>query len=290
MTFAKNYTFDKYMECKENSEALAIAREVAEGSEIKYNPICIYGHAGVGKTTMVHCIGNYIAEHMPEKKVIYTMGSEFVDELIKAMQQGISMVDFRAKYKEADLLIIDDIHVVAGKEATQDALLSIFKYFIESGKQIIVTTNVPIWRLFTIDYNHNLQSQIEGGLTLMIKTPCMETRKEYLQMKSKERGMDVPEEVIHYIAQNEESNMRELDGALNILMASSTINKSDISLDMAKESLSFIFDRPKQQEITCEQLIDAMQKYYGISLQSILSKISPRHNDYEMTPTKLVLH
>ena len=274
------YTFDNFVKGKSNEFALAVAMNVAEEPGTSYNPLFIYGGSGLGKTHLMQAIGHAILERHPEKKVLYITSENFVNELISKIgpnnKNKISdSQKFRDKYRNADVLMIDDIQFIAGKEGTQEELFHTFNSLREAKKQIILTSDKVPKDIKGLE--ERLVTRFEGGMLADIQLPDFETRVAILQHKIMiDRLGHIPKKVIEFIANNVTSSIRELEGAIIKVMAYYNVkfkNNSDISdddfLNITREALAIEEKKPK--EITLELIKEVVASYYDISVDDIIS-------------------
>lgn len=274
------YTFDNFVKGKSNEFALAVAMSVAEEPGTNYNPLFIYGGSGLGKTHLMQAIGHFILERHPEKKVLYITSENFVNELISKIgpnnKNKISdSQKFRDKYRNADVLMIDDIQFIAGKEGTQEELFHTFNSLREAKKQIILTSDKVPKDIKGLE--ERLVTRFEGGMLADIQLPDFETRVAILKHKiTIDRLGHIPKEVIDFIADNVTSSIRELEGAIIKVMAYYNVkfrNDTDVSdedfLNLAREALAIEEKKPK--EITLELIKEVVASYYEISIEDIIS-------------------
>jgi chromosomal replication initiator protein len=232
------YTFDKFIVGKSNRLAHTAALTVAKSPAKAYNPLFVCGGAGLGKTHLIQAIGNFALENNPGAKVSYISSEIFTMELINSIRDD-KTVEFRDKYRNPDILIIDDIQFLAGKERTQEEFYYTFNALFEANKQIIIAGNQPPKQIATLE--ESLRSRFEGGLIADIQPPDLETRIGILRERAKSENVQVPSDVINYIAGQLHLNIRELEGALNRIILYSSVKQSQITLDLAGEALKDIF-------------------------------------------------
>ena len=266
------YTFDTFVVGANNNLAHAASLAVAESPGEIYNPLFIYGGVGLGKTHLMHSIGHFILKNNPKAKVLYVTSEKFTNELIDAIRNknNISTTEFREKYRNNDVLLIDDIQFIIGKESTQEEFFHTFNALYEAKKQIIISSDKPPKEIETLE--ERLRSRFEWGLTVDIQSPDYETRMAILRKKEELEGYNIDNEVIKYIATNVKSNIRELEGALNKLLAYSNLEKTDITMEIAQKELQNIITPDKPKEITPQLIIEVVSEHFQISLDQMISK------------------
>ena len=296
--FLDKYTFDTFIEGKSNAYALAACRTVAENPGTKFNPLFIYSGVGLGKTHLLHAIGNLIYKQAPKSNVVYVSAETLVNELISVIrsQSTEDNNNFREKYRSCDLLMIDDIQFIIGKEATQEAFFHIFNDLYHANKQIILTSDRSPKDLTTLE--DRLRTRFSWGLTVDIQAPDMETRVAILKNKAAQLRFALSDDVAEFIAENSTSNIREMEGLLNKIVFFSSLSNSVITTrELAKEALSDFID-DKKDTIDTSDIVGAVCKYYKISTDDIFSKkktknlVEPRmvaiYLITELLPTPLV--
>jgi len=263
------YTFDTFVIGSGNQLAHAASLAVAEAPASSYNPLFIYGGVGLGKTHLMHAIGHYIMQHTPHLKVLYVSSEKFTNELINAIKDDKNEA-FRQKYRNIDVLLIDDIQFIAGKERTQEEFFHTFNALYEANKQIIISSDKPPREINTLE--ERLRSRFEWGLQADIQPPDYETRIAILKKKAQLENIEVPNEVFEFIAENIASNIRELEGALIRVVAYSSLVKSEINIDVAKEALKDIVSAAKTRVINSDVIIDVVSRYFGLKPEDFKSK------------------
>ena len=266
------YKFDTFVVGSNNKLAHSAALAAAESPGEVYNPLYIYGGAGLGKTHLMHSIGHFILERNPEIKVLYVTSENFTNEVISCIRSGdaIKMNNMRVKYRTVDILMIDDIQFIIGKESTQEEFFHTFNTLHSAGKQIILSSDKPPKDMETLE--ERLRSRFEWGLIADIQPPDYETRMAILQKNAENYNKEIDNEVLQYIAENVKSNIRELEGALNKIMAFSKLNKVDINLEYAEEALKDVIYPNKKKEITPSLIIEVVAEHFGISPEDIASR------------------
>ena len=267
-----NYTFDTFVVGNNNRFAHSASLAVAESPGEAYNPLYIYGGPGLGKTHLMHSIGHFILNQNPNAKVIYVTSEEFTNEVIESIRNGnaSSMTKFRDKYRKVDVLMIDDIQFIIGKESTQEEFFHTFNALQTQGKQIILTSDKPPKEMETLE--ERIRSRFEWGLMADIGVPDYETRMAILRKKAESDNFDIDDEVLSYIANNIKSNVRELEGALNKLLAYNNLVHIPITMDIAEKELSNIITPDKPREITPQLIIEVVSEHYHISVDQMISK------------------
>ena len=264
------YTFDTFIIGSNNRLAQAAAFAVAEAPGESFNPLFIWGGAGLGKTHLMHSIAHYILEHNDNKKVLYVTSEDFTNELIQIIRSGNNpseWTNFRNKYRNIDVLLIDDIQFIIGKESTQEEFFHTFNSLHGAKKQIIISSDKRPKDMETLD--ERFRSRFEWGLIADISSPDYETRMAILHKKEEMEGYDIEEEILQYIANNIKSNIRELEGAFNKLLAKSRLEQKDINMELAEEVLKdFIYPNEKKP-VTPEKIISSVADYYEVSLADL---------------------
>ncbi|EET58901.1 chromosomal replication initiator protein DnaA [Marvinbryantia formatexigens DSM 14469] len=263
------YTFDTFVVGKNNNFAHAASLAVAESPGEIYNPLFIYGGVGLGKTHLMHSIAHFILERNPDTKVLYVTSETFTNEVIENIRSGnnTAMSKFREKYRSIDVLLIDDIQFIIGKESTQEEFFHTFNDLHSSGKQIIISSDKPPKEMSTLE--ERLKSRFEWGLIADISSPDYETRMAILRKREELDGYHIDDDVIQYIATNIKSNIRELEGALNIVVAFGNLNKRKIDLESAKEALKNIISPDEKRVITPELIINTICEHFHISREDL---------------------
>ncbi|MHC0039378.1 chromosomal replication initiator protein DnaA [Pseudoneobacillus sp. C159] len=263
------YTFDTFVIGSGNRFAHAASLAVAEAPAKAYNPLFIYGGVGLGKTHLMHAIGHYVLDHNPNAKVVYLSSEKFTNEFINSIRDN-KAIEFRNKYRNVDVLLIDDIQFLAGKESTQEEFFHTFNTLHEESKQIIISSDRPPREIPTLE--DRLRSRFEWGLITDITPPDLETRIAILRKKAKAEGLDIPNEVMLYIANQIDSNIRELEGALIRVVAYSSLINKDINADLAAEALKDIIPSSKPKVITILDIQKVVGQNYNIKLEDFKAK------------------
>ena len=271
-----DYTFDNFVVSSNSQMVYAAALKVSEAPGEIYNPLYIYGDPGLGKTHLMHSIAHYIAENKPHLKVMYVTSETFTNELVDSIRQGtITPTDFRNKYRNIDVLLIDDIQFIIGKDRTQEEFFHTFNYLYEAKKQIVLSSDKP-----PRDFNkleERLRSRFECGLLVDITAPDYETKmailKKKLEIKQSETSnpITVDDSVLSFIAKNINNNIRQLEGALTKVIALSKLNRVDISIELAEYALRDIVFPNQEKYITPEFIIALVADHFGITVDEIMS-------------------
>jgi chromosomal replication initiator protein len=260
------YTFSNFIVGSANRLAHAASLSVAERPGHAYNPLFLYGGVGLGKTHLMHAIGNQVAAKFPRKRVVYATSEKFTNEFITSIQQG-KIDEFRARYRRIDLLLIDDIQFIADKERTQEEFFHTFNAIHEDGKQIVLSSDRPPKAILTLE--ERLRSRFEWGLIADLTAPDLETRIAILRAKAEEGAVPISSDVIEFIARKVVSNIRELEGALNRIVAYASMGAMPISIELAQAVLSNVLYNPKKRQITPERIAKAVSEYYGVGLDAL---------------------
>ena len=271
------YTFDTFVVGSNNKFAHAASLAVAESPGEIYNPLFLYGGVGLGKTHLMHSVAHFILERNPSTKILYTTSEEFTNELIEAIKNGktgneSAMTAFREKYRSIDVLLIDDIQFIIGKESTQEEFFHTFNHLHISGKQIIISSDKPPKDIETLEAR--LRSRFECGLVADISSPDYETRMAILRKKEELDGLDkynIPDAVMQYIASNVKSNIRELEGSLNKLIALYKLKNAPIDINLAAEALKDIVSPNENRQVTPELILDVVSEHFNISIADLKS-------------------
>ncbi|MFT4416911.1 chromosomal replication initiator protein DnaA [Fredinandcohnia humi] len=265
----QKYTFDTFVIGSGNRFAHAASLAVAEAPAKAYNPLFIYGGVGLGKTHLMHSIGHYVQDHNPNAKVVYLSSEKFTNEFINSIRDN-KAVEFRNKYRNVDVLLIDDIQFLAGKESTQEEFFHTFNTLHEESKQIVISSDRPPKEIPTLE--DRLRSRFEWGLITDITPPDLETRIAILRKKAKAEGLDIPNEVMLYIANQINTNIRELEGALIRIVAYSSLINKDINADLAAEALKDIIPSSRPKVITIFEIQKVVGQHFNIKLEDFKAK------------------
>ena len=270
------YTFDNFVIGTSNRLAYKACTVVAQYPAVKYNPFFIYGPSGIGKTHLLYSIANEYAQRFKNARVLYTNGEEFTNSLINSLsekerhQKQQYLQYFREKYRSCDMLLIDDIQFIEGKDTTQEEFFHTFNALYASGKQIIMTSDRPPKNIKTLE--DRLTSRFESGLIVDIQPPDWELRIAILKRKSEDMGIKVPNDVLSYLADNISSNIRQIEGAIKKLNAYSYVNNTGITLELAKACLADILSGTEPINVTVEKVINLVSEAFAIPLEELRSK------------------
>ena len=282
------YRFDTYVVGGNNRFAHNASLAVAESPGQAYNPLFLYGGPGLGKTHLMHAIGHFIIEHNPESKVLYVTSEQFTNEVIESIRSGKAeaMSRLRDKYRTVDVLMVDDVQFIIGKESTQEEFFHTFNVLHQSGKQIILSSDKPPKEMETLE--ERFRSRFEQGLISDIQAPDYETRMAILKKNAESNAQHIDDEVFEYIATNIKSNIRELEGAYNKIIAFSRLNKlGEITLDDAKEALKDIIYPETSKVITIPLIISTVCEQYGIKQEDITSR---KRNKEIVVPRQIIMY
>ena len=264
----ENFTFESFVEGKSNHIALAASRQIGDGLKNSYNPLFIYGGVGLGKTHLMHAVGNEILRNGPTKKIAYVHSEKFVSDMVKSLQLG-AINEFKQYYRSLDALLIDDIQFFAKKEQSQEELFHTFNSLLEKGSQMILTCDRYPKEIDGLE--DRLKSRLGWGLPVVIEPPELETRVAILLSKAESMNHELNEESAFFIAQKVRSNVRELEGALKRVIANSNFTGRPISVDLIKDSLKDLLAIQARQ-VSVENIQKTTAEYYNIKMSDILSK------------------
>lgn len=276
-TLNPKYTFDSFVIGNSNRFAHAASLAVAEAPAKAYNPLFIYGGVGLGKTHLMHAIGHYILQNNSKSKVVYVSSEKFTNELINAIKDDKNE-EFRNKYRNIDVLLIDDIQFIAGKERTQEEFFHTFNALHDANKQIILSSDRPPKEIPTLE--DRLRSRFEWGLIADIQVPDFETRMAILKKKADVENLSVANEVMVYIATKIKSNIRELEGALTRIIAYSSLTNRAITVDLASEALKDIISKKQGKHVTIEIIQDIVASYFNLRIEDLKSQRRTRNVSY----------
>ncbi|MBQ1820168.1 MAG: chromosomal replication initiator protein DnaA [Clostridia bacterium] len=269
LTLNPKYTFDTFVVGKSNNFAHAASLAVVEAPGKAYNPLFLYGGVGLGKTHLMHAIGHAVKDANPAARIVYVTSEMFTNDMIEAVRAGKN-VEFRQRYRNVDLLMIDDIQFIAGKQAVQEEFFNTFNTLHNAGKQIVISSDRPPKEIKALE--ERLSSRFEWGLVADIQVPDLETRTAILRNRAQNEHVEVDDEIINFIAENIVDNIRKLEGSLNRVIAYARLKRLPITLNLAKEAMREMLPQKKEIEITPDRIKETVAEYYSISLESLLSQ------------------
>ena len=281
------YTFDTFIVGSSNKFAHAACLAVATNPSHAYNPLFLYGNSGLGKTHLLYAIGNEIKKNDPSKVICYIKGDDFTVELVESLRLA-KMNEFRQKYRQADILLVDDVQFIGGKESTQEEFFHTFNHLHVSGKQIIISSDKPPKDIETLEAR--LRTRFEWGLIADISSPDYETRMAILRKKEELDGLEryhIPDEVMQYIANNITSNIRELEGSLNKLIALANLENKPIDIPLAAEALKDMISPNNTREITPELIIEVVSDHFNVPAAELKGK---KRNAEIVLPRQIVMY
>ena len=264
-----HYTFETFVVGNYNRFAHAASLAVAEGPSDAYNPLFLYGGVGLGKTHLMHAIGNFIQERSPQLKILYTTSENFTNELIAAIV-GKTNQQFREKLRTVDILLIDDIQFIVDKTSTQEELFHTFNELHSAGKQVIISSDKPPKEIPRLE--ERLRSRFEWGLIADIQKPDYENRIAILKKKAELESLNIDMDVLAYIAERVDTNIRELEGSLTCVVAYASLNGRDITLQLADEALRKTLTPKTPRKISPEDVINAVSRFYGVKIEQMTSQ------------------
>ncbi len=262
------YTFDTFVVGSNNRFAHAAALAVAEQPAEAYNPLFIHGGVGLGKTHLMHAIGHYIQEQYPEKRLLYITGENFTNDLVTAIAQNRNL-EFRNRFRNVDVLMVDDIQFIAGRVSTQEEFFHTFNALHTSGKQIVLTSDKPPQDISTLE--ERLRSRFAWGLIADISKPDVETRMAILTKKANREHLSMPQSVIDMIASSVDSNIRELEGCFNRLVAYAKLVNQPITLELAQTALKDVLEKKQHRVITADVIMQTVCEYYSLKKEDLIS-------------------
>ncbi|MBS6546910.1 MAG: chromosomal replication initiator protein DnaA [Clostridiaceae bacterium] len=268
LSFDDEYTFEHFIVGSSNKFAHAAAIAVANSPAENYNPLFIYGQSGLGKTHLLHAIGNVIHQNHPNFRIIYVKGEDFTNELVTAIQEG-DVQSFRGKYRMADLLLIDDIQFIAGKERTQEEFFHTFNALYESGKQLVLTSDRPPKEMNTLE--DRMKTRFEWGLLADIQPPDLETRLAIINAKAMKLGFELPRDIMYQIAENLQSNVRQLEGTVKKIKAKHELNGEPISAEMVATVIEEVKSINPGLNPTPDMILQTVSNFYSMPVDQILA-------------------
>jgi chromosomal replication initiator protein len=278
----ERYTFDTFIVGSANELAHAACQAIAQKPGTKYNPLFVYGGVGIGKTHLIQAVGNEILVKNPSARVVYISSEQFMREFIDAVRYKKN-TDFAGYYRNADVLIIDDVQFIAGKDKTQEEFFHTFNALHQANKQIIMSSDKPPREILTLE--ERLRSRFAGGMTIDMQTPDFETRCAIVQTKAQSHVVELQPEIVEYLANQVPTNIRELEGALNQLLAFCEMRNLQPSLEIAVSLLGGAKSRPKH--ISSKQIIERTAKYFQVPLEDILG---PKRDKDIVVPRQIAMY
>ena len=281
------YKFDTFVVGSNNKFAHSASLAVAESPGCVYNPLYIYGGAGLGKTHLMHSIGHFILENNHNAKIIYVTSGQFTNEVIESIRSGNAqaMTKLREKYRTVDVLMVDDVQFIIGKESTQEEFFHTFNALHAAGKQIVLSSDKPPKEMETLE--ERIRSRFEWGLIADMQAPDYETRMAILRKNAENCDYDIDDEIIQYIATNIKSNIRELEGAFNKILAFAKLNKVNLTMELAEEALKDVIYPDKPKEVTPNLIIEVVAEHFGVKAEDITSK---KRNAEFVQPRQVVMY
>lgn len=269
LTLNPKYTFDTFVVGKSNNFAHAASLAVVEAPGMAYNPLFLYGGVGLGKTHLMHAIGHAVKEANPAARIVYVTSEMFTNDMIEAVRAGKN-VEFRQRYRNVDLLMIDDIQFIAGKQAVQEEFFNTFNTLHNAGKQIVISSDRPPKEIKALE--ERLSSRFEWGLVADIQAPDLETRTAILRNRAQNEHVEIGDDIINFIAENFVDNIRKLEGSLNRVIMYARLKRMPITLSFAKEAMKDMLPQKKDIIVTPERIRDTVAEYYSIPVESIMSQ------------------
>lgn len=278
----ERYTFDSFIVGASNELAFAACQAVAQQPGTRYNPLFLYGGVGIGKTHLIQAVGNTLAKRMPDAKVLYISTEQFVQEFVDALRFR-KTADFASHYRTADVLIVDDVQFIAGKEKMQEEFFHTFNALHQANKQIIISADKPPKDIPTLE--DRLRSRFAGGMSIDMQTPDFETRCAIIQTKAQSHDMDLGQEVTEYLANSVQTNIRELEGVLNQLLAYCEVHNLEPTLAVATGLFGASRSRPKH--LSAKQIIERTARYFQIPLDDI---VGPKRDKDIVVPRQIAMY
>ena len=269
LTLNPRYTFDTFVVGKSNNFAHAACLAVVEAPGKAYNPLFLYGGVGLGKTHLMHAIGHAVKEANPSARIVYVTSEMFTNVLIEALRAGKN-VEFRQRYRNVDLLMIDDIQFIAGKQAVQEEFFNTFNTLHNAGKQIVISSDRPPKEIKALE--ERLSSRFEWGLVADIQVPDLETRTAILRNRAHNEHVEIDDEIINFIAENIVDNIRKLEGSLNRVVAYARLKRLPVTMALAREAMKEILPEKKEIVITPDRIRETVAEYYSVPIESLLSQ------------------
>ena len=269
VTLNPKYTFSSFVVGESNKFAHAAAKSVSERPADAFNPLFVYGGPGLGKTHLVHAVGNKIKENNPNAHVLYVTSEQFMNEFISTIMSGNGNIEFRNKYRTCDVLIIDDIQFIANKDQTQVEFFHTFNALHDANKQIIITSDRPPKEIKELE--DRMKTRFEWGLIVDIKRPDLETRIAILKKKASEENFEVSDDILFYIAEHLKSNIRNLEGVLKRLMAYNVLMGKPITMELADDAIREFLNKSDDPHVNTEYILSVVANYFNVTSDEILS-------------------
>ena len=269
LTLNPKYTFDTFVVGKSNNFAHAASLAVVEAPGKAYNPLFLYGGVGLGKTHLMHAIGHAVKEMNPSARIVYVTSEMFTNDMIEAVRAGKN-VEFRQRYRNVDLLMIDDIQFIAGKQAVQEEFFNTFNTLHNAGKQIVISSDRPPKEIKALE--ERLSSRFEWGLVADIQAPDLETRTAILRNRAQNEHVEISDDIINFIAENIVDNIRKLEGSLNRVIAYARLRRLPITLNLAKEAMKDMLPQKQEILVTPDRIKETVAEYYSVPIESLLSQ------------------
>lgn len=284
LTLNPKYTFDTFVVGKSNNFAHAAAAAVVEAPGKAYNPLFLYGGVGLGKTHLMHAIGHAVKEANPSARIVYVTSEMFTNDLIEALRAGKN-VEFRQRYRNVDLLMIDDIQFIAGKQSVQEEFFNTFNTLHNAGKQIVISSDRPPKEIKALE--ERLSSRFEWGLVADIQAPDLETRTAILRNRAQNEHVDISDDIINFIAENIVDNIRKLEGSLNRVIAYARLKRLPITMNLAKEAMKDMLPQKKDIIVTPDRIKETVAEYYSIPIESLMSQ---RRDKEVVVPRQIAMY
>jgi chromosomal replication initiator protein len=260
------YTFASFIVGSSNRLAHAASLAVSDHPAQAYNPLFLYGGVGLGKTHLLHAIGNYVLDRDPEINVMYVSSEKFTNDLINTIRRQ-QTEEFRIRYRNIDVLLIDDIQFIAGKDATQEEFFHTFNSLHSAAKQIVISSDRPPKAIVTLE--ERLRSRFEWGLIVDVQPPDLETRTAILRAKGEQMTVPIPDVVVDFLAHKIQSNIRELEGSLNRVVAFANLHNASVTVDLASAALAELLDDTRRKRITPDMVLRTVSEYYGVDIRTL---------------------
>ena len=278
------YTFDTFVVGNSNRIAHAAAQAVAKAPGHAYNPLFLYGGVGLGKTHLMHAIGHAVKENYPTARVLYVTSETFTNELIEAIRMGKN-AEFRHRFRNVDLLMIDDVQFIANRQSVQEEFFNTFNTLHNAGKQIVISSDRPPKEIANLE--ERIRSRLEGGLITDVQEPDIETRIAILRNKAQQEGKAVDDSIIQFIAEHVPNNIRQLEGSLTKVFFYSNLKEEPITMSLAREALKDLLPEDKKVDVNPTRIKEIVADYYHITLQSLMSQ---RRDKEVVVPRQIAMY